>query len=183
MLLDPIGFAFENYDGIGRYRTTDNGQPVDASGTLQLGSGPVKFKDAVELMPALAAADEVRSCMATQWMRYLLRREETKGDMPSLEAVQKAFRDSSYDMRELLVAIVSSDAFTQKDPRRRGGAAMNAWEMRRRDVLKALGVGMGCLPLLQSSRGSAAAAAPKRLLIVAARKDIASSSGDPWTGP
>ena len=44
---------------------------------------------------------------------------------------------------------------------------MNTWEMRRRDVLKALGVGMGCLPLLQSSRGSAAAMAPRRLIIVA----------------
>src|SRR5688572_290447 len=117
VLLDPIGFAFENYDGIGRYRTTDNGQPVDASGTLQLGSGaPVRFKDAVELMPALAAAEEVRSCMATQWARYLLRREESKGDMPSLEGVLKAFRASSYDMRELLVAIVSSDAFTRRTP-------------------------------------------------------------------
>jgi hypothetical protein len=115
-LLDPIGFAFENYDGIGRYRTTDNGQPVDASGTLQLGSGSVKFKDAVELMRGLAAAEEVRSCMATQWTRYLLRREETKGDMPSLGAIQKVFRDSSYDMRELLVAIVSSDAFMRRTP-------------------------------------------------------------------
>ena len=183
MLLDPIGFAFEHYDGIGRYRTTDNEQPVDASGTLQLGSGtPVKFKDAVELMPALAAADEVRSCMATQWTRYLLRREETKGDMPSLEAVQKAFRDSSYDMRELLVAIVSSDAFTQKDPRRRGGAAMNAWEIRRRDVLKALGVGMGCLPLLQSSRGIGRRAAPKRLLIVAATEGYRQQFWRPMDG-
>jgi hypothetical protein len=46
---------------------------------------------------------------------------------------------------------------------------MNAWEIRRRDLLKALGVGMGCLPLLQSSRGSAAGAnPPKRLIIVAA---------------
>jgi hypothetical protein len=116
VLLDPIGFAFENYDGIGRYRTTDNGQPVDASGTLQLASGTMKFKDAVELMPALAASGEVRSCVATQWARYLLRREETKGDMPSLEAIQKVFRDSSYDMRELLVAIVSSDAFTRRTP-------------------------------------------------------------------
>ncbi len=44
---------------------------------------------------------------------------------------------------------------------------MNAWEMRRRDVIKALGVGMGCLPLLQAGR-SFGAAAPKRLIIVAA---------------
>ena len=116
VLFDPIGFAFENYDGVGRYRTTDNDQPVDASGTMQLTSGTVTFKDAVELMPALAATEEVRSCMATQWMRYLLRREETKGDMPSLETVQKAFRGSSYDMRELLVAIVSSDAFMRRTP-------------------------------------------------------------------
>ena len=116
VLFDPIGFAFENYDGIGRYRTMDNGQPVDASGTLQLGSQTVTFKDAVELLPALAASDEVRACMATQWTRYLLRREETKGDMPSLEAVRNAFQDSSYDMRELLVAIVSSDAFMRRTP-------------------------------------------------------------------
>jgi hypothetical protein len=116
LLIDPIGFAFENYDGIGRYRTTDNGQPVDASGTLPVGAQTVTFKDAVGLMPALAASDEVRSCVATQWIRYLLRREETPGDMPSVAGVQKAFRDSSYDMRELLVAIVSSDAFTRRTP-------------------------------------------------------------------
>jgi hypothetical protein len=116
VLIDPIGFAFENYDGIGRWRTTDNNQPVDASGTLEVGSKTVKFKDAVELMPQLAASDEVRNCMATQWTRYLLRREESKGDMPSLEGVQKSFRESSFDMRELLVAIVSSDAFTRRTP-------------------------------------------------------------------
>jgi hypothetical protein len=116
VLFDPIGFAFENYDGIGRYRTTDNEQPVDASGSLQLGNKTLNFKNAVDLMPAMAATDEVRSCVATQWMRYLLRREETKGDMPSLEGVQKAFRDSSFDMRELLVAIVSSDAFLRRTP-------------------------------------------------------------------
>jgi hypothetical protein len=114
--LDPLGFAFENYDGVGRYRTTDNDQPVDASGTLQLGSKTIKFKDAVELMPALATADEVRSCLATQWTRYLLRREELKGDMPSLEGIQKAFGASSFDMRELLVAIVTSDSFTRRTP-------------------------------------------------------------------
>jgi hypothetical protein len=115
-LIDPIGFAFENYDGIGRYRLTDNGQPVNASGIVQRGSQTLKFKDAVELMSALAVSDEVRSCVATQWTRYLLRREESTGDMPSLDAVQKVFRDSSYDMRELLVAIVSSDAFTRRTP-------------------------------------------------------------------
>ena len=43
---------------------------------------------------------------------------------------------------------------------------MNRWELRRRDVIKALGVGMGCLPLLRAGY-SKAAGTPKRLLIVA----------------
>jgi hypothetical protein len=67
-------------------------------------------------MPALAQADEVRACVATQFARYLLRREESKGDLPSLEGAQKAFRESAWDMRELLVAIVSSDAFIRRTP-------------------------------------------------------------------
>jgi Protein of unknown function (DUF1592)/Protein of unknown function (DUF1588)/Protein of unknown function (DUF1595)/Protein of unknown function (DUF1585)/Protein of unknown function (DUF1587) len=115
-LFDAFGFAFENYDGIGRYRTTDNGQPVNASGTVQLNAVATSFKDAIELMPALASSDEVRSCVATQWLRYVLRRQETAGDMPSVDAVQKAFRDSSFDLRELVVAIVSSDAFARRTP-------------------------------------------------------------------
>jgi hypothetical protein len=60
---------------------------------------------------------------------------------------------------------------------------MNAWELRRRDVLKALGVGMGCLPLLQSSRGSAAGAAPRRLLIVAATEGYRQQYWRPMDGP
>ena len=36
VMMDPIGFAFENYDGIGRYRTTDGGKPIDTSGTLAM---------------------------------------------------------------------------------------------------------------------------------------------------
>ena len=44
---------------------------------------------------------------------------------------------------------------------------MNKWDMRRRDVLRLLGVGAGCLPMLQSHRASAAASAPKRLIIIA----------------
>jgi Protein of unknown function (DUF1552) len=59
---------------------------------------------------------------------------------------------------------------------------MNAWEIRRRSVLKALGVGMGCLPLLQSSRGSAAATRPQRLLIVAATEGYRQALWRPMDG-
>jgi len=60
---------------------------------------------------------------------------------------------------------------------------MNRWEMRRRDLLKTLGVGMGCLPLLQSRRGSAAAVAPRRLIIVASTEGYRQAFWRPMDGP
>ncbi len=116
-LLDPIGFAFENYGGLGEYRTTDNGQPVDATGTLPfLAAGPLPFNNAIEMVTGLAKDQQVRDCVATQWTRYILRRREAPGDLASLQQAQAAFRASSYDMRELLVAIASTDSFSLRTP-------------------------------------------------------------------
>lgn len=115
-IFDAFGFAFENYDGIGRYRTVDSGQAVDATGRVELSGSPVTFEDAVGLMPALASSNEVRACVATQWLRYVLRRQEAPGDLPSLEQAQKTFRDSGFDLRELLVGLVGTDAFARRTP-------------------------------------------------------------------
>ena len=82
-IIDPSGFAFENYDAIGAYRTMDGGKPVDASGMLELGRQATKtFKNAIELSALLAQAHEVRDCMARQWLRYVLRRTRSPGDEP-----------------------------------------------------------------------------------------------------
>jgi hypothetical protein len=115
-LIDPLGFAFENYDAIGRYRATEEGKQVDASGMFPLGSGPVVFKNAVELMPQLARSQEARDCMVTQWWRYALRRQELETEEPSLKLVKEAFKLSGFDMRELLVAFTRSRTFSHRLP-------------------------------------------------------------------
>jgi len=115
-LTDPIGFAFENYDPIGAWRTMEQGKKVDASGTLNLTGGDLKFSNAVELMRGLATSSEVRECVATQWLRYFARRNETAGDTASLQAAGEAFAKSSYDLRELLVALTRARAFTHRSP-------------------------------------------------------------------
>jgi hypothetical protein len=112
-LFDPLGFAFESYDAIGRYRTTEaNGQPVDTrvmlTGTARL-DGPVA--NAVELAQKLASADEVRDCVARQWMRFALGRNDSADDAPSLTLATKAFGDSGGKVSDLLVALARSDAF------------------------------------------------------------------------
>jgi hypothetical protein len=115
-MIDPLGFAFENYDAVGAYRTTENGKQVDASGALKVGSLDVKFKNAIELLPALAKAPEAQACMATQWMRYGLRRHEAQGtdEKPSLDALMQTFKDSKFDMRELIVAVTKTRSFTHR---------------------------------------------------------------------
>ena len=116
-LIDPLGFAFENYDAIGMYRTQDQGKPVDATGTVEFPrSGKVTFTNAVDLVKQLPKVVEVQECMATQWLRYMLRRNEFSGDGPSLKLAQDALGKSSGDLREMLLALVTSKAFTHRMP-------------------------------------------------------------------
>jgi len=111
MLMDPIGYAFEHYDGIGRYRTMDNGQPVDSTGTLNLDGADHSFADAVELTKVLSTSNTVRSCFAKQWFRFAVGRDDTDGDAPSLAAIATAFATNQYDMRDLAPAIAASRSF------------------------------------------------------------------------
>jgi hypothetical protein len=115
-LIDPPGFAFLNYDSIGAWMATDAGQPVDASGSLAVGSKQIVFHDAVDMLAQLAQADEVRDCMAKQWLRYLTRRGDIPGDSGSLAATTSAFRSASFDIRELMVALTKTNAMTHRIP-------------------------------------------------------------------
>ena len=99
--MDPLGFAFEHYDGIGRYRTMDNDQPVDSTGKINLDGVDHAFADAIELTRILSTSDTVRSCFAKQWFRFAVGREETDGDAPSLAVIATAFATNQFDMRDL----------------------------------------------------------------------------------
>ncbi len=110
-LLDPLGFAFENYDGIGQYRTTDNNLPVNASVTMMLDGQSQTFMDARGLAAALATSPQVQSCFATQWFRYALGRADTKEDLASIGAATTTFTAASRDVRELVVGVSTSRTF------------------------------------------------------------------------
>ncbi len=114
LLIDGVGFGFENYDQLGRYRTVENGLDVDASGDV-LGSGEAAvdgpFTGAAELSQRLAASDRVQRCLATNWYRYAMGRVETDADGCSLEDVQKKFAATGGQFKELLVALTLTDAF------------------------------------------------------------------------
>ncbi len=114
-LMDPLGFGLEAYDGIGRFRARDGGRPVDASGEiLDTSDADGPFQGARELAERLADSRDVRDCAATQWYRFAFGRLEGPGDACSLRALQDAFAGARGDVRELLVALTTTEAFLHR---------------------------------------------------------------------
>ena len=118
MLMDPIGFAFENFDAMGRYREQENGQDIDASGEVFGGTGSLagEFYGVRELAQKLADSELVQDCVSTQWFRFAAGRNEAPGDECSLSTLQSSFSESGGDLVELVVAMTQTDAFWYRRP-------------------------------------------------------------------
>ena len=114
LLIDGVGLGFEAYDGIGAYRSTENGKPVDDLGELVGTDIDGEFDGAVELAHRLAESQEVRECVSRQWFRFAFGRFEVDADQCSLDLMNQAFEASGYDVRELLLQVVATDAFRFK---------------------------------------------------------------------
>lgn len=114
-LIDPLGFGFEHYDGMGAFRTMDGELPVDASGeVIATAANNGTFDGAIELSGMLAQTPEVHDCMARQWFRFSLGRMDDELDACSLERLTTAFEDADHDVRSLIHEIVRSDAFRHR---------------------------------------------------------------------
>jgi hypothetical protein len=115
-LMDPIGFGFESYDGIGKYRTTDNGMPVDATGSITLDGVKHDFNGAVALVGLLAASPEVRSCFAAEWSRFALLRDTDATDTASLQSAAAAFASDTASIQDLMTAVSAMRSFRYRSP-------------------------------------------------------------------
>jgi hypothetical protein len=114
--MDPIGFGFERYDGIGRYRTTDQNLPVDSTGSILLDGKMQTFPDAVALGKLLGASTQVQSCLATHVMRYALNRWDTAADAASIQSARDAFQTGGLNIRTLMTSVATSRTFRYRAP-------------------------------------------------------------------
>ena len=113
--IDGVGFTFENYDGIGRYRSSEGGRPVDAGGALMdtgepdSVDGPVT--GAVELSARLSRSQRVARCFAGQTWRYAMGRIESDA-----EDLSWLGQSTSTDERitDLLLRIVEHPTFVYR---------------------------------------------------------------------
>ena len=108
-MINPPGFAFENYDSMGGWRAEDNGQPIDASGSFYMGGEQFNFQNAIELASQLANSNQVRNCYSLLWTQYATG-TELNTNHPAVAAIQDEFRQND-NIQNLLLSIATSDLF------------------------------------------------------------------------
>ncbi len=113
--IDGVGFAFEHYDALGRYRDTEFDLPIDARGeVVDAGDADGPIADALDLAARVASSDRVRTCVATHYVRYALGRLESRADDCQLRALADRLAESGGDLVELAVAITASPSFRHR---------------------------------------------------------------------
>jgi hypothetical protein len=111
-LMDPVGFAMENYDAVGRWRTHEGGRPIDASGGLPDGS---KFDGVAGLQKALLRRPEVFvNTMTEKLLTYSLGRGVEYSDAPAVRKVVRESRGGNYRFSSLVLGIVNSTPFQMR---------------------------------------------------------------------
>ncbi|MDX2050921.1 MAG: DUF1592 domain-containing protein [Polyangiaceae bacterium] len=111
--MDPIGFSLENLDMVGRWRDTDGGKPVDATGDIVGTDTPGAFNGPTELAARLAASPQVNACVTTQFFRFATGRKETAGDAPAI-AEFSGVLSSQGRLTKLVVALAESNTLRSR---------------------------------------------------------------------
>jgi hypothetical protein len=113
-LIDPIGFAMEDFDPIGRYRTTDGAQPVNSTGGLPLlGIASGKLQGAAQVGAAIAGSQELAACFARQWLRFGLGRLDGPADARALWDLGEGLRAPT-PLRSALLSLARTFAFRHR---------------------------------------------------------------------
>jgi hypothetical protein len=111
-IMDPIGFAMENFDAVGAWRTVESGAPIDASGELVDGT---RVDGVVELRDTLVRQPEVFvGTMVEKLLIYALGRGLTPHDMPTVRAIVRDAAAGNYRFSAVVLGVVKSTPFQMR---------------------------------------------------------------------
>ena len=111
-LMDPIGFAMENFDAVGKWRESDAGAPIDTSGVLPDGAsieGLAGLKQAL-----LAKPEHFASAVTEKLLMYALGRNLQYYDVPAVRAIVRAAARDDYRFSSMVMGIVKSAPFQMR---------------------------------------------------------------------
>jgi len=110
--MDPIGFALENYDAVGRWRTVDKGAPIDASGTLFDGTA---FRGVADLEKAiLAHPDLFVTTLSEKLLTFATGRGVDYYDAPAIRKIVRDAAADQYRFSSVIMGIVNSTPFRNR---------------------------------------------------------------------
>ncbi len=105
--MDPLGVAFEPWDGIGAARANEDGLPIDASGELD----GERFTNAAGLGALLARNPKIGACVARSLFRYAVGHLESQGEEPLLEELARGLERDGYRFEALVANVIKSEGF------------------------------------------------------------------------
>jgi hypothetical protein len=110
--MDPLGFALENFDAIGAWRTTDSGKPVDANGALPDGTvlnGPAGLQKFL-----LAQREQFVTTLTEKLLMYSLGRKVDYRYAPAVRRIRRAAAANDYRWSSIVLGIVESTPFQMR---------------------------------------------------------------------
>jgi hypothetical protein len=111
--INPAGFAMENFDGIGKFRATDNGVTVDASGSIMLDGQMKSFTNAQDYSALLAGSADAHQCFTNRFAQFVLQDSTVDLSCPSGGGLKDALA-SGASIQDFMVAFVSSPLFVNR---------------------------------------------------------------------
>jgi Protein of unknown function (DUF1592)/Protein of unknown function (DUF1588)/Protein of unknown function (DUF1595)/Protein of unknown function (DUF1587) len=115
-IINPLGFALEHLDGVGKYRTTDNGLPIDSSSTYNIDGKDVPIAGAVELSNAIANSDQANACYAQNLAEYLYGRVVARDTDNQLVQQGGWLSHDKESAQNLVVNLLATEAFLTRLP-------------------------------------------------------------------
>ncbi len=115
-LLNPISYAYESFDAVGRYQTKDDAGRIDPSGVLPL-DPELRFSDMRSLLTQLNARTDVRQCFVGHWFSYLLGRGMPDNESCAARSAFARFEREGWKIQSLLREILGSEAFRLRQAR------------------------------------------------------------------
>ena len=107
--IDPLGFAFEGFDGLGQARERDNGAVVDTAASYPFDDGTRTFAGAAELLRIMADSAQAHACYARKLTGYALQRDIVDGDRAAITDLAAVSRERS--LKEMVISLVRNPAF------------------------------------------------------------------------
>jgi hypothetical protein len=138
-MMDPIGLALENYDEVGKWRTLDNGLPIDASGVMVDGT---RINGEAGLLKALLwRSDAFVATMIEKLMTFGLGRHTTYSDMPAVRHIAQQVAPDGDRFDDIVLGIVLSEPFQMRTASGSGTMPIPAHQVTRSNNTKPTGAG------------------------------------------